>query len=983
MATTRSTCPYCGVGCGVLIEHQGGHITGVRGDPEHPANFGRLCSKGSTLHLSARPELAQATRLLHPQWRSARGRPPQAMAWEPALDLAASRIASTVREHGPDAVGVYVSGQLLTEDYYVFNKLVKGVLGSNQIDSNSRLCMSSAVVGYKRTLGADAPPPCYEDLELAQTLFIVGSNTAWAHPVLFRRIEDARAARPDLRLIVADPRRTDTAACADLHLALQPGTDVALLHGLLHIMLQEGWVDRAYIAAHTSGFEALEAIVRAHTPAHTARLCGLQQADLLTAARWLAGLDAPAPAGTPAAAASAATAPVFSGRDGRRRRPTLSLYCQGLNQSSNGSANNAALIHLHLATGQIGQAGAGPFSLTGQPNAMGGREVGAMANLLSAHRDLANPAHRAEVAQLWGLPSVPEQAGRSAVEMFQAAAEGAVKVLWIVCTNPAQSLPDQSMVRGALERAEFVIVQEAFAHTATTAYADLLLPAATWGEKEGTVTNSERCISRVRRAVPAPLHPDHAQDGPRPDWVIARDLAQRLEALLHPQPGAQRRIHFDYPTPEAVWNEHRQSTCGRDLDISGLSYALLERAGPQQWPLPKGQSRGLKRLYADGRFPTADGKARFAALAYRPPHETCDAAYPLALNTGRLRDQWHGMSRTGLLGRLFGHAPEPVLQMHPQDMARSNLADGALVSVQSARGRIVLPLQACAELGLGQVFLPMHWGSDCLGGRTLAGQPLLGVNALSSPAYCPASKQPELKHAAVRVVPIHLPWTLLALAWLPEYEAAQTRAWLSEQLRQFDFATCVPFGRHEEQGRTGVLLRAASLQAPAAALLDAVAARLGLNTPDTLCYRDPQRAQVRALRLLRPSPSPDTYSEPRLEALLLAGDVRSADWLKTLLLDESPVLASGQQLLRPSSAAPSASAAMPTSRSPQVCACLNVSEQAITLHLASSPGSASQRLADLQRALQCGTQCGSCIPQLKRLLQAVAAPATGSETQIA
>ncbi|MDO9612125.1 MAG: molybdopterin-dependent oxidoreductase, partial [Serpentinimonas sp.] len=371
MATTRSTCPYCGVGCGVLIEHEGGQITGVRGDPEHPANFGRLCSKGSTLHLSARPALAQATRLLHPQWRSQRsprGQPTQPLAWAQALDLAASRIASTVREHGPDAVGVYVSGQLLTEDYYVFNKLVKGVLGSNQIDSNSRLCMSSAVAGYKLTLGADAPPPCYDDLGLAQTLFIVGSNTAWAHPVLFRRIEDARAARPDMRLIVADPRRTDTAASADLHLPLQPGTDVALLHGLLHIMLWEGWLDLAYIAAHTSGFEALKAIVREHTPAHTAHLCGLQQADLYTAARWIAGLDGPGDS----------TAPAFNGRDGRRRHPTLSLYCQGLNQSSNGSANNAALIHLHLATGQIGQAGAGPFSLTGQPNAMGGREVGAM-----------------------------------------------------------------------------------------------------------------------------------------------------------------------------------------------------------------------------------------------------------------------------------------------------------------------------------------------------------------------------------------------------------------------------------------------------------------------------------------------------------------------------------------------------------------------------------------------------------------------------
>ncbi|HJV68792.1 molybdopterin-dependent oxidoreductase, partial [Ideonella sp.] len=543
---TKSTCCYCGVGCGVVIEHDGARITGVRGDPDHPANFGRLCSKGSTLHLTAAEHVTRQTRLLTPMRRAVRGQAPVAIGWDEALDEAAQRLAAIHAAHGPDAIGVYVSGQLLTEDYYVFNKLVKGLIGSNHIDTNSRLCMSSAVAGYKATLGADAPPCSYDDLALAQTVFITGSNLAWAHPILMRRLEDARRANPAQKWIVADPRRTETAEAADLHLPLLPGSDVALCHGLLHLLLWEGLSDAAYIAAHTSGFESLRERVREYTPRETARLTGLKEADIVTAARWFAGLDE--------------ATPTLS-RGGRR--PTLSLYCQGLNQSSAGTAKNAALINLHLATGQIGKPGAGPFSLTGQPNAMGGREVGGLANLLSAHRDLANPEHRAEVARLWGVPEVPAAPGLTAVEMFQAAADGQVRALWIACTNPAQSLPDQATVRRALERAEFVIVQEAFATTATCAYADLLLPATTWGEKDGTVTNSERRISRVRPALPPAGQARH-------DWAIAADIARRLAARIAPE----RAALFDYPTPESVWLEHRASTRGRDLDITGLSYAL-------------------------------------------------------------------------------------------------------------------------------------------------------------------------------------------------------------------------------------------------------------------------------------------------------------------------------------------------------------------------------------------------------------------------
>ena len=571
---TRSTCPYCGVGCGVIIEHDATQITGVRGDPRHPANAGRLCTKGSTLALTAAPHL-RSQRALQPLRRVARGQPLQPVAWHEALDEVASRVAATVAQHGPDSVGLYLSGQLLTEDYYVFNKLAKGLLGTNNVDTNSRLCMSSAVAGYKQSLGADAPPACYDDIGLARTIFITGSNMAWAHPVLFRRVEDARRASPDLKLIVADPRRTETAAVADLHLQLLPGTDVVLHHALLHVLLWEGLADMAFIRDHTVGFEALRDRVREFTPAHAAKACGLKADDIVQAARWLG-------AGT----------------------PSLSLYCQGLNQSCSGTDKNSTLINLHLATGQIGKPGAGPFSLTGQPNAMGGREVGGLANLLGAHRDLTDPLHRAEQAALWGVTDIPSRPGMSAVDMFQAAADGQIKALWIVCTNPAQSMPDQATVRRALQRAEFVVLQEAYRHTATAEFADLLLPATSWGEKSGTVTNSERRISRVRAALPAP---GEARD----DWCIAVDVARRLEARL-PARRLDGLTLFPYDSAESIWSEHRDSTRGRDLDITGLSYAALEQ--PQQWPCPEGATTGAPRLYTDGRFATADGRVHLCLV---------------------------------------------------------------------------------------------------------------------------------------------------------------------------------------------------------------------------------------------------------------------------------------------------------------------------------------------------------------------------------
>jgi len=928
---TRSTCPYCGTGCGVLIESIDGQVVNVKGDPQHPANHGRLCTKGSTLHLTAAASVTQQSRLLRPLHRTRRGGSAEPVTWDAAMALAAQSLADIIQRDGPEAVGFYGSGQLLTEDYYVLNKLVKGLIGTNNLDTNSRLCMSSAVAGYKATLGADAPPACYDDFQHAETLFIVGANTAWAHPILFRRIEDARKTRPSQKLIVADPRRTETADVADLFLPLRPGTDVALFHGLLHVMVQEGLVDHGHIARHTQGFDALLKLVAAHEPAAVAETCGIPLADMVQAARWMGG-----------------------------HTPTLSLYCQGLNQSSRGTDKNAALINLHLATGQIGKPGAGPFSLTGQPNAMGGREVGGMANLLSAHRDLGNALHREEVAAMWGVADVPAKPGKSAVEMFEAAACGEIKALWIACTNPAQSMPDQATVRRALERAEFVVVQEAFGNTATCAYADLLLPATTWGEKDGTVTNSERRISRVKPAVPASGEARH-------DWAIFADLGCRLEALL-PQRVASYRAGtttlFPYTLPEQVWNEHRESTRGQDLDITGLSYGLLETQGPQQWPMPEGATQGQARLYADGRFPTPDGRARFAAVPFMPPKEAPDAEYPFSLNTGRLRDQWHGMSRTGTLGRLFGHVSEPSLDLHPNDMQRLGLSDGELVCVRSRRGEVVIPASSTTNQQPGQVYIAMHWGSEFLGGRGKGqdGGRMQGVNALTQSANCPTSRQPELKHAAVAIKAVNLPWKLVAMAWLPAEKALIAREALAQVARDFAFFSCVPFGnegRDDEVSQVGVMLRMASEKAPDAQVIAQLEVWLGVQASDTLRYEDVNRQQHRAMCLIGEGES------LRLQSFLMAGDVAAEAWVRPLLQESQSVAALGARLLRPGKQPPGNI----SSRGKQVCTCFNVTEPQILAVLPQCSGTPEQRLAQLQGELKCGTNCGSCVPALRKLIQ--------------
>ncbi|MFZ6771377.1 molybdopterin-dependent oxidoreductase [Undibacterium sp. SXout7W] len=910
MTETKATCCYCGVGCGVLIQTDGQQVLGVRGDPDHPANFGRLCSKGSTLHLSADGAIQRQVRALYPELRNSRDQPREQADWDQVLQTMAEKFATTIAEHGPDSVAFYVSGQLLTEDYYVFNKLAKGLIGTNNIDSNSRLCMSSAVAGYKQTLGADAPPACYDDIALAEVIFIVGSNTAYAHPILYRRIEDARKANPQLKVIVADPRRTDTAREADLFLPVLPGTDVALFNGMLHLCLWEDLVDLSYIHEHTEGFAELKQTVRDYTPAFVARTCGINEADLVQAARWFG-----------------------------QSKASLSLYCQGLNQSASGTAKNAALINLHLATHQIGKPGAGPFSLTGQPNAMGGRETGSMANLMSAHRDLSNPEHRAEVAALWGVESVPATPGKTAVELFEAVRQGQIKILWIVCTNPAQSMPDQNLIRDALNSAEFVIVQEAYTSTATVPYADVLLPATTWSEKTGTVTNSERRISRVRAALDKPGLTRH-------DWDIATAFAQRLAPML-----GKSAVPFTYDNPEQIWNEHRETTRGRDLDITGLSYAILEAQGPQQWPYPEGATTGQQRLYEDGIFPTANGRARFVNTVYQPVKDSVDARYPFALNTGRLRDQWHGMSRTGTVAQLFSHAAEPSIAMERTDMERRFFKNGDFVHVSSRRGTQVLPVIESDEIRAGQAFIAMHWGEEYVSGKGHGSHAAYGVNSLTSPAIDPSSKQPELKAAAVKIIKADLPWRFLVFAWVDKEQALQLQQQLRPLMRAFTYASCTPFGRE----KTGILFRAAHEDAIGSDVLQQIETLFGIAGKDVLRYDDQRRGNSRHL----------IVRDGLLAAVALAGDISAESWLKAYLVDGESVAKLGRLLLMPTASAPQGF----TARGKVVCSCLNVADTEINTALSSLSGEPDDVLAGLQTRLKCGTNCGSCVPELKKMIR--------------
>jgi ferredoxin-nitrate reductase len=689
------------VGCGVLVEPLKNGDVAVVGNPAYPVNKGALCSKGLNLQYTVND---RSERLLYPQMRYSKSRPLQRVSWDEALQRTAAVFKTFIEQYGPDSVAFYASGQCLTEEYYVINKLIKGFIGSNNIDTNSRLCMSSAVVGYKMALGEDSVPVCYDDIELADCFLVAGANPAWCHPILWRRVEAHKAANPDTKIIVIDPRTTDTCALADVHLQLIPGTDVVLNQALGRALIENGDIDLAFIEQHAEGYEAYREVVFERTLAESAQLCGVPEADIRLAASYLGGAKA-----------------------------FMSMWTMGLNQSAVGVDKNLSLLNLHLITGQIGRPGAGPLSLTGQPNAMGGREVGGLSNLLPAHRNLANPAHRAEVQQFWGSGPLAATPGYTATEMFEALEDGRLKAIWIICTNPLTSLPNVRQAEAALAKAKYVVVQEVSTRPETLAYADVVLPAAAWAEKEGTMTNSERRISYLPRVVAAPGEA-------LPDAEIICRFARAMGFR-----------GFDYPNMEAIYLEHIRLTAGTSLDSTGLTYSILRERGSVQWPYRTGQTApDTARLFTEQQFYTPSRRAIIHPVAATFCSEAPDADFPFILTTGRIRDQWHTMTKTGRVSKLTKHLPQAFLELHPHDAAALGVGEGDLVVVQSRRGEVRVAARLSAGIRPGVVFLPIHWGK-------LLGSDLNRANNVTSGALDPISKEPDFKFCAVQVTKYHKP----------------------------------------------------------------------------------------------------------------------------------------------------------------------------------------------------------------------------------
>jgi assimilatory nitrate reductase catalytic subunit len=876
-AAVRTTCPYCGVGCGVLAERAPDGTLSVRGDPDHPANFGKLCSKGAALGET----LGLDGRLLHPEIGGKRA------AWDTALDLLARTFSETIATHGPDSVGFYISGQLLTEDYYVANKLMKGFIGSANIDTNSRLCMASSVAGHRRAFGEDVVPGLYEDVAEADLVVLTGSNTAWCHPILYQRLLAARKER-GTRIVVVDPRRTATADECDLHLALDPGSDVLLFNGLLAHLARVGAVDGDYIAAHTSGFDDMLAIALADAPSaeRVAQGCGLKPADVRVFFELVAATER-----------------------------TVTVYSQGVNQSAHGTDKVNAIINCHLATGRIGKPGMGPFSVTGQPNAMGGREVGGLANQLAAHMNFDSSADVDRVARFWKAPKIAQRAGLKAIDMFRAAGDGRIKALWIMGTNPAVSMPDAGRVRAALKRCDFVAVSDV-TRTDTTRFADVLLPAAAWGEKDGMVTNSERRLSRQKSFLPLPGEA-------RPDWRIICDVARRMgfgEA-------------FAYESPAEIFREHAalsafENEGGRRFDIGG--FAEMDRAAydafaPALWPAPA-RGDGKERLFADGRFQTPDGRGRFVPVRQEGTAHAVDNAYPIALNTGRIRDQWHTMTRTGNVPRLMSNAPEPVVELHPADAAANSLEDGDLAHLSTRYGFARAKVRITGAQRPGQAFLPMHWNGNFAANA--------GAGALSSPITDPFSGQPELKHVPLRIAREATAWTGVLIT----RRDTRPTGFVHWSRCRVDGGWVYELGGTETPDQ-GILL--------ARKLLDA------FPRDQMLEYRDRRGLNYRAAAL--------DATGAMAEALLVAppGQLPSRDWLLSLL-------ASGQTLSKTDRMA------LLSGRSPVpmpalgriVCACFNVGVNQV----AEAVASGCATVEEIGATLRAGTNCGSCRSEIRTII---------------
>lgn len=882
LRTTRTTCPYCGVGCGVLAASDGRGGAAIAGDPDHPANLGRLCSKGSALGET----LTLESRLLHPMIRCGKEGVMERVAWSDALDHVAHRLKHIIARDGAGAVAFYLSGQLLTEDYYVANKLMKGFIGSANVDTNSRLCMASTVAGHRRAFGADTVPGNYEDLDAADLLVLVGSNAAWCHPVLYRRML-ANRERRGARLVVIDPRRTDTAGEADLFLPLRPGTDAALFAGLLVHLADHGALDDAYIAAHTTGFGETLARARAiaSSAAATALATGLSEADV--AAFFQMFRDTP---------------------------KVVTLFSQGVNQSAQGTDKVNAILNCHLATGRIGKVGASPFSLTGQPNAMGGREVGGLANQLAAHMGFT-PPDIDRVRRFWKAPRIATHEGLKAVALFDGVARGEIKALWVMGTNPVVSLPEADLVRDALKKLDLFIVSENVRHNDTVdAGAHVLLPALAWGEKSGTVTNSERRISRQRAFLTAPGEA-------RPDWWIVSEVAKRLGF------GAA----FDFKSAAAIFREHAALSAfenhgARDFDIGGLQ-ALSEESydamAPVQWPLRSGAREGEPRLFADGGFFTGDCKARFVAPDVPALRSETSPARPLRLNTGRIRDQWHTMTRTGLSPRLAAHLAEPFVEIHPDDAARFGIVDDSFARVATDHGQCVLKAVVNPNLQRGMLFAPIHWSA--------ANASAARVGALVAPFTDPFSGQPEAKATPVSIAPYEYVFRGFVLSRRPV--ALPDNVW---------------WARAAVEGGHGYLFADN-------ADLDRWSSWFGASAGDDVAeYRDLSGGVFRAA----------SFRDGRIETCLFVGPAHDAgDWnvIKSLFAGERLDGEQRRMLLSGRAADGVASAG------PAVCACFGVGRHAIAEAIASGAVTAEA----IGARLKAGTNCGSCIPELKRLIAQV------------
>ena len=876
---TRTTCPYCGVGCGVIAAVDEGGSVAVRGDPAHPANLGRLCSKGSALA----DTLDLSTRLLYPEIQGKR------TGWNQALDAVALGFQRVIDQHGPDAVAFYVSGQLLTEDYYVANKLMKGFIGSANIDTNSRLCMASAVAGHRRAFGTDTVPGCYEDLERAKLVVLVGSNTAWCHPVLYQRLVQARKEHPDLAVVVIDPRRTATVEGAELHLPIRPGADTVLFNGLLIYLAAHDEISASFVETHTDGFEeALEA-ARASSPdiASVAEQCGLSTADV---ARFYE---------------------LFA-----RTERVVTVFSQGVNQSSSGTDKVNSITNCHLATGRIGRPGMGPFSVTGQPNAMGGREVGGLANQLAAHLDLDYPAHRALVKGFWNAPVIATEAGLKAVDLFRAVEAGKIKAIWIMATNPAVSVPEAEQVRRALANCEFVVVSDCVRDTDTTRYAHVLLPAAAWGEKDGTVTNSERRISR-QRAFLAPACEA------RPDWWIVNEVARRMG---HEQA-------FAYSSAAEIFREHaalsgHANEGTRDFDLSGLAAvtdAEYEALAPVQWPVTREHPRGRARLFGDGSFFTPDSRARFIAIAPRAPAHATGHEYPLVLNTGRVRDHWHTLTRTGLSARLSAHSFEPFIEVHPDDAAPLGLVDGVLARVESAWGEATGRVRVTDTVRCGTLFAPMHWSDQFASAGA--------IDMVVNPATDPVSGEPEFKHTPVRLVAVKPAWHgfLLSRRQLPQHHASYWACARGDGLWRYELAG-------DELPKDWATAARAVLCAQE-------------EKVEWIEYFDNAARRYRAVRL----------TNGKLESCIFIGpdpQLPPRDWLASLFALDRLDAATRAGIL----AGTPPKGQKETGR--QVCACFGVGEATICESIRSGCASVEA----LGAHLKAGTNCGSCVPELKALL---------------